>query len=198
MLSAAEIVTLHDDLTTIWHHNPLHLAPAEPPFLEQVAQQHLANFELWHAEDEARTPKASDKTIAEVKRRIDHLNQLRNNRIEELDRSLLAYLVQRNLPSSAAPLNSETPGLIIDRLSILSLKLYHTREEAERMDAPEGHAERNQQRLAILTEQRIDLANCLDELWQQTLAGTRRFKLYQQLKMYNDPTLNPAIYNKHT
>jgi hypothetical protein len=84
---------------------------------------------------------------------------------------------------------------MIDRLSILALKIFHTREEVERASAaPAGHAERNRERLAILEEQRADLAACLDDLWQATLAGTRRFKLYRQLKMYNDPTLNPAIY----
>ena len=76
------------------------------------------------------------------------------------------------------------------------MKIYHTREETERGDAPAGHAERNRERLAILEQQRADLAGCLDALWRQTLAGTRRFKLYRQLKMYNDPTLNPAIYRK--
>ena len=85
---------------------------------------------------------------------------------------------------------------MIDRLSILALKIYHTREEAERKDAPAGHAELNSSRLAILEEQRADLAGCLDALWQETLGGKRRFKLYRQLKMYNDPTLNPAIYRK--
>ena len=99
-------------------------------------------------------------------------------------------------PSPEARLNSETPGSAIDRLSILALKIYHTREEAERRDAPGGHAERNRERLAILEEQRVDLAGCLDALWQETLRGTRRFKLYRQLKMYNDPSLNPAIYGK--
>jgi len=93
-------------------------------------------------------------------------------------------------------LNSESPGLIIDRLSILALKIYHTREEAQRTDAPHGHAERNRSRLAILEEQRSDLADCLDALWRDTVAGVRRFKLYRQLKMYNDPSLNPAIYRK--
>jgi len=86
--------------------------------------------------------------------------------------------------------------MMIDRLSILTLKIYHTREEAERKDAPTGHSELNSSRLAILEEQRGDLAGCLDALWQETLGGKRRFKLYRQLKMYNDPTLNPAIYGK--
>ena len=75
-------------------------------------------------------------------------------------------------------------------------KLAQKQEEADRKHSPEGHTERNRERLAILKEQRSDLANCLDELWRQTLAGTRRFKLYRQLKMYNDPSLNPAIYRK--
>ena len=106
--------------------------------------------------------------------------------------TLLDWLKARGLPNPDAPLNSESPGLMIDRLSILALKIYHTREEAEREDAPTGHAERNRERLAILEEQRADLAECLDALWQETLGGTRRFKLYRQLKMYNDPLAEPG------
>jgi hypothetical protein len=127
---------------------------------------------------------------------VDQTNQRRNDLVEEMDRALLQWLEARNLPNCEVPLHSESPGLIIDRLSILALKIYHTREEAERMGAPAGHAERNRERLAILEEQRSDLAHCLDALWAETLAGTRRFKLYRQLKMYNDPSLNPAVYRK--
>jgi hypothetical protein len=86
---------------------------------------------------------------------------------------------------------------MIDRLSIMALKMYHTREEVERKNAPARHAELNRGRLEILQEQRGDLADCLDALWQDTLGGRRRFKLYRQLKMYNDPDLNPAIYGKN-
>jgi hypothetical protein len=121
---------------------------------------------------------------------------LRNDLAEALDRALLGWLEPQGLPNSQAPLHSESPGLIVDRLSILSLKIYHTREEAERPAAPPGHNARNSERLSILEEQRADLAVCLDALWRETLAGTRRFKLYRQLKMYNDPSLNPAIYRK--
>ena len=103
-------------------------------------------------------------------------------------------LLRSGCPPQTRRCTPSRPGLIIDRLSILALKIYHTREEAERTDCAPGHAERNRARLAILTEQRADLARCLDLLWRETLAGTRRFKLYRQLKMYNDPTLNPAIY----
>lgn len=196
MVSAQGIVKLHDELTGQWHAVPQTAEdPANSdPWLDRVARQHRANFDLWHIEDEARTPGATDAQIADVKRRIDRTNQRRNDLAEELDRALLEWLAPQRLPYEEAPLNSESPGLIIDRLSILALKIYHTREEAERSDASAEHAERNRGRLAILEEQRSDLTGCLEQLWRETLAGTRRFKLYRQLKMYNDPALNPAIY----
>lgn len=197
MLSAPSITALQDQLTRDWHLSAETSMPADPPaFLERVARQHRANFDLWHIEDEARTPAATDADLARVKRAVDRTNQLRNDLAEELDRALLAWLADRALPRDTAALHSESPGLMIDRLSILSLKIFHTREEAERLDAPAGHAQRNRDRLAILETQRADLAACLDAVWNETLAGTRRFKLYRQLKMYNDPALNPAIYRK--
>ena len=209
MLSANEIVALHDQRTRAWHlaaEGPVEAVPpgcsagagarreAAADWLSSVALQHRANFELWHIEDEARAPGASDAELAGVKRRVDQTNQRRNDLAEELDQALLDWLETRGLPNPEAQLHSEPPGLIIDRLSILALKIYHTREEAERTGAPAGHASRNLDRLAILERQRTDLAGCLDALWRETLAGTRRFKLYRQLKMYNDPSLNPAIY----
>jgi Protein of unknown function (DUF4254) len=206
MLSADAIVRLHDKMTGAWHRtgenaeepslpNREHAgAPPRDEWLERVARQHRANFDLWHIEDEARAPGATDTALAEVKRRIDSTNQLRNDLAEQLDRALIDWLAARGLPAGDAPLNSESPGLIIDRLSIQSLKIYHTDEEAGRGDGPRGHSERNLERLQVLREQRADLAGCLDALWQATLAGKRRFKLYRQLKMYNDPALNPAIY----
>ena len=201
MLSAETIVSLHDRENRAWHladasPDSTPEAEAELDWLGLVTLQHRANFDLWHIEDEARAPGASDAELAGVKRRVDQTNQRRNDLAEELDRTLLAWLEAHNLPNPAAPLHSESPGLIVDRLSILALKIYHTREEAGRGDAPQGHPERNRLRLEILEEQRADLANCLDALWQQTLAGARRFKLYRQLKMYNDPSLNPAIYRR--
>ncbi len=195
MLSAGAIVKLHDQLVESWHIAP-QVPDGTPPFnwASLVARQHRANFDLWHIEDEARAPGVKDSELADVKHRIDRTNQLRNDLAEELDCALLAWLEPQGLPNSRTPLNSESPGLIIDRLSILALKIYHTREEAGRLDAPPGHTARNRDRLATLETQRADLAGCLDALWRETLAGTRQFKLYRQLKMYNDPSLNPAIY----
>jgi len=197
VLDAIAVTALHDRCTRQWHAMAEDVEPrAGDDWLAAVERQHRANFDLWHIEDEARTPHATDEDLAGVKRRIDTTNQLRNDLTEELDRILLGWLEGNGLPNPGAPLNSESPGLMIDRLSILSLKIYHTREEAMRKDAPAGHAARNRERLAVLDEQRNDLSDCLDAIWRETLAGTRRFKLYRQLKMYNDPDLNPAIYRQ--
>ena len=197
MISADAIMRLHDRLVTQWHEaGSITVDGQSDGFLERVAQQHGANFELWHIEDEARRPGASDAELADVKRRIDATNQRRNDGVEELDQALLEFLAPSGLPNPEAELHSETPGLMIDRLSILSLKIYHTREEACREDGPAGHIERNCARLVILEEQRSDLAACLDSLWGEIVGGKRRFKLYRQMKMYNDPSLNPAIYSK--
>ncbi len=172
MLSARQITELHDLRTSQWHQDtPLVSATGESEFLDQVTAQHLSNFELWHEEDRARIPGAPDRTIARVKRAIDRINQRRNDLAEGCDAMLLAFLAERNLPNPDAELHSESPGLIIDRLSILSLKLYHTREEIGRPDAPAGHRERNEERHRILLEQRSDLAHCLDHLWVEVLAG---------------------------
>jgi hypothetical protein len=209
MLSAEIIVSLHDRRTRDWHQPSIeHSEAASPnsestaasdqdsPWLTAVTHHHRANFDLWHIEDEARAPGATDSQLAGVKRAIDRINQLRNDLTEELDRTLLGWLEPQDLPNPQADLHSESPGLIIDRLSILALKIYHMREQAERVGATEDHAARSRERLSILEEQRGDLATCLQALWRQTLAGTRRFKLYRQLKMYNDPSLNPVFYRR--
>jgi hypothetical protein len=199
LLSADVILELQDRLTTLWHE-PQREQGAEPeyesPFLESVAELHLANFELWHIEDQARTPHASDRQIAELKRSIDRTNQRRNDLMERCDSVLSTALEAAGLPRGDAELHSESPGLMLDRLSILALKIYHTREEIDRPNAPQGHAERNRERLAVLEMQRADLAGCMDRLWQQVIAGERRIKVYRQLKMYNDATLNPAVYSQ--
>ena len=196
-MSLPRVSSLQDEWTIRWHAAAIEAWQTPEDSLESlIARQHLANFELWHTEDEARAPGASDGGLARVKRRIDEINQRRNDLTEQLDRTLLELLSAQGLPNLSAELHSESPGLIIDRLSILALKIFHTREEMLRHDAPPDHAERNGGRLSILEEQRGDLAGCLHQLWAETLSGRKRFKVYQQLKMYNDPTLNPAVYRR--
>ena len=175
--------------TRLWHTEE-----APPAEIDTILHLHRANFDLWHLEDRARDPGATDTTIAAVKRSIDHTNQRRNDLVERIDIALLTWLGAAGLPRIGVPLHSETPGLILDRLSILSLKCFHTAEEVNRIGVDEDHIERNQQRLAILNEQLHDLAACLETLWAQICRGERRFKLYRQMKMYNDPDLNPVLY----
>lgn len=190
MLQALHIAALQHVATDAWHAVHATKQPDLSPFEQLVLDQHRANFDLWHSEDKARDPHADDATIAAVKHAIDRLNQRRNDLMERVDITLLTAVAQ----NAAAPLHSETPGLIIDRLSILSLKTFHTAEETRRPEASAEHQARNRDRLAILEEQRRELAGCLAELWIDILAGRRRFKLYRQMKMYNDPTLNPVLY----
>jgi hypothetical protein len=193
MLDGLLITRMQDEMTAALHETEAELAieRGADGLMAIAMAQHRANFELWHEEDKARAPGVADAEIVLVKRAIDGLNQRRNDLVEKMD----LWLMERLEQDAAAPLHSETPGLMIDRLSILALKIYHTREEAHRASATEAHRLRNEERLRLLEEQRGDLAGCLDVLWTEVLEGRRRFKLYRQLKMYNDPELNPAVYN---
>jgi hypothetical protein len=195
MLPSANILGLYDAWVRQWHAGP-YVASNAPPLESALEALHRANFELWHEEDKARAQHAGDSAIAQAKRNIDRINQRRNDQMEVCDTLLLEELAPEHLPRPWAGLFSETPGMMLDRLSILTLKLYHTQEEIDRPNAPAGHAERNRERLAILDRQRTDLAHCLNRLWRGVLRGELRFVLYRQLKMYNDPTLNPVLYNQ--
>jgi hypothetical protein len=198
MLDALLITRMQDEMTEALHETEqeterdFNIAANADGLMAIALAQHVANFDLWHEEDKARAPEATDTDIAEVKHAIDTLNQKRNDLVEKID----AWLLERLDQNEQAPLHSETPGLMIDRLSILALKIYHTQEEEHRVTATEAHRRRNADRLALLKEQRSDLAGCLDVLWSEILQGTRRFKLYRQMKMYNDPELNPAVYGR--
>jgi hypothetical protein len=189
MMDAAHIVSLQEEATRRWHE-PTEM-PARASELDAlVVDQHRANFDLWHEEDEARDPEATPERIVGSKRAIDRLNQRRNDLMERIDQMLLAEAGEQR---EDAPLHSETPGMMIDRLSILELKRFHTAEEIGRA-AGEEHVQRNQQRLAVLKEQRDDLRDALGALWAEVMSGKRRIKLYRQMKMYNDPALNPVLY----
>jgi hypothetical protein len=194
MFNVDEVLELHHETVALWHQQPI--ANPYAGGLQVVCQQHQYNYELWHQEDIARSPDVDDKTIAAVKRAIDRLNQLRNDWIEKLDDWITERLAENNIvPGDAARQNTETPGSCIDRLSILALRLYHLREQLERTDVDQAHLDKVRQRLAIGEAQRRDLSQGLRELLEDLSAGKKRHRTYRQMNMYNDPTLNPYLYN---
>src|ERR1700722_614356 len=145
MLDALLITEMQDEMTEALHkteqetESSVDVAVNTDGLIAIAMAQHSANFELWHEEDKARAPEATDTDIAEVKHAIDRLNQKRNDLVEKMD----AWLLERLDQNEQAPLHSETPGLMIDRLSILALKIYHTQEEEHRVTATEAHRQRN-------------------------------------------------------
>jgi hypothetical protein len=195
MIEVEEVVRLHRVTVDRWHREEI-----QNPYqgiLELICRQHEQNYRLWHQEDIARSPDVGDAEIAQVKRAIDRLNQKRNDLIEKIDDWLVECLAAPDKtarPQNAAPLNTETPGSVCDRLSILSLRIYHMQEQADRQDADDAHRQRALARLAILDEQLEDLSTSLAELLDDITSGRKRLKVYRQFKMYNDPTLNPYLY----
>lgn len=190
-----QVKTLQSQWVEEWHKKE----PTEflEGFLGVMEKQHLQNFLLWHEEDIARDVSVSDQEISRVKRSIDQYNQKRNDYIEKLDEFLLSWLVNEKIEiNPEAPLNSETPGSMIDRCSIMALKIYHMEEEANRESADQAHRHKAGEKVKILKEQREDLFSCLIQLLEEAKKGTRQFKIYRQFKMYNDPTLNPRLYSQ--
>ena len=158
-----------------------------------IANNHRHNRLLWDEEDRARRRDVADAAIAANKRAIDGYNQRRNDAIEKIDEALLERLVGV-VPAADAWHNSETAGSMVDRLSILALKIFHMRAEATRADASEAHRTACAEKLARLVVQRADLARCLDSLLTLAAEGRAFWRVYRQFKMYNDATLNPYLY----
>ncbi|MBI5722045.1 MAG: DUF4254 domain-containing protein [Burkholderiales bacterium] len=203
-LSAAAVVALHDRLiaTPGW----LAQEPAAPDedLWRWVQTNHLCNCRLWAEEDLARRTTVAEAEIAANKRAIDRHNQARNDATERVDEILLVALglvdaasartdAPRATVAPGARLNSETAGSMIDRLSILALKVHAMRAQTERRDVDEAHREASRGKLARLEQQRADLGSCLDALLADAAAGRAYFKVYRQFKMYNDPRFNPAL-----
>lgn len=187
----AQLLALQERKTDEWHRTSF--APSATGLLELVEQEHHCNFELWHEEDKARRDDQGHEFVYRAKRNIDNWNQRRNDCIERIDK----WFAERSSAfPEGTPMNSETPGMIIDRLSILALKEYHMAEEAERAGAPEAQRIRCQEKRVVISRQRTDLARALDELLAAIARGTRGFRVYYQFKMYNDPALNPELYGK--
>jgi hypothetical protein len=192
-INLADITRLHRELVVRWHDRDVD-NPCDG-LLGIVCRQMSYNFLLWHEEDVARSRDVSDARIAQVKRAIDGYNQQRNDWIEKLDDWLTAELERRGVVAAEnAPQNTETLGSTIDRLSILALRIYHLVEQRDRAGASAEHRESVARKLAIALAQQADLTRAAQQLADDLLAGRKRHKTYRQLKMYNDPSLNPYLY----
>ena len=149
----------------------------------------------WHFEDIIRDPHIDPIEALSLKRRIDRSNQDRTDLVEQID----SYFRQKYSDVNVLPdarLNTESPAWAIDRLSILALKIYHMREQAERTDATEEHRAKCAAKLQVLLEQQHDLTLAIDQLLDDIQAGRKYMKVYRQMKMYNDPSTNPVLYKK--
>ncbi len=149
----------------------------------------------WHLEDIIRDPEIDPKEALELKRRIDRSNQVRTDMVEDID-TWFRDLFKEIKPLKDATINTESPAWALDRLSILALKIWHMREQAQREDASEEHRARSRAKLDVLLEQRADLTQAIDTLLDDIKAGRKYMKVYRQMKLYNDPATNPILYAK--
>ncbi|MDF2516759.1 MAG: hypothetical protein K0R59_2055 [Sphingobacterium sp.] len=172
--------------------------PIQNPYDKQ-SLEHLLYLKCWidtvqwHMEDVVRNPSIDPKDGLYWKRRIDESNQYRTDTVEYID----SYFLQKYQTIKAQPsatINTESPAWAIDRLSILALKIYHMEQETLRSDASAAHISACQGKLSILLEQRTDLSQSIDELLTAIESGEKYMKVYKQMKMYNDPELNPVLY----
>ncbi len=174
--------------------------PMENPF-EAGSLDHLLyrknwiDTVQWHLEDIIRNPEIDPVEALAIKRRIDRSNQERTDMVEYID-SYLLDKYRTIVPAADARLNTETPAWAIDRLSILALKIYHMRVETERTEADEAHLAACRKKLEVLLQQQVDLSRAIEELIEDIEAGRKYMKTYKQMKMYNDPALNPVLYGK--
>lgn len=205
MIDVSIVNEFHIASVSRWHKEPIDQPYGDPMLavesvgnpLAIICQQHQFNYLLWHEEDIARSVDVSDAQIAQVKRNIDKYNQARNDWIEKVDDWITSDLQRSNIaPASHAKLNTETPGSAIDRLSIMSLRIYHLEEQLDRRDIDQAHIDKVSHRLAVCRMQFADLSASLKELLLDIYTGQKRHKTYRQMKMYNDPSLNPYLYNR--
>ncbi|HZJ79895.1 MAG TPA: DUF4254 domain-containing protein, partial [Dysgonamonadaceae bacterium] len=158
-------------------------------------QKNWIDVVQWHLEDIIRDPNIDPVEALKIKRTIDKSNQVRTDLVEQID-SYFLYLYKDVEPKASATINTESPAWALDRLSILVVKIYHMNEEATRKDADKEHIESCQLKLNVLLEQNKDLSIAIDELLEEIEQGNKFMKVYKQMKMYNDPALNPVLYAK--
>jgi Protein of unknown function (DUF4254) len=203
-LSAQAVVALQDALLGLADWPRAEPSVPNSELWRWVQTNHRNNCLLWAEEDLARRTTVADAHIAANKRAIDGFNQARNDATERVDEILLVSLglvdeasARTDSPRATVPagarLSSETAGSMVDRLSILALKVHAMRAQSERRDVEAAHRDTSLSKLARLLQQRQDLADCLDSLLHDAAGGRAYFKVYRQFKMYNDPRFNPAL-----
>lgn len=191
LIQAQTITQLHYDSIRCW--KAAQSSVSYQDFYQLVEENHAFNYQLWAAEDRARREDMGHEFVYRAKREIDHCNQQRNNRMEAMDEWLF-HALQPASASSNCPVNSESPGMMIDRLSILSLKAYHMGLQVERTDVAQEHRTQCMEKLTIIQAQLEQLKSCLEQFLNEVTAKKRTFRVYHQFKMYNDPKLNPELY----
>lgn len=191
---------IFDRATMDYHHKDDVYAQIQNPFQPETIDAFLyeknwIDVVQWHLEDIIRDPEIEPVRAVEIKRWIDSSNQERTDLVEKID-SYFLYRFQNVKPLEEASINTESPAWALDRLSILAVKIYHMQQEANRTNADEGHLAACRKKLAVLLEQREDLSSAIDQLLVDIENGEKYMKVYKQMKMYNDPALNPVLYGK--
>ncbi len=198
MLSADQCYAVFQRSIDDYHVTDNVDAPLENPYTSQgfealLYQKNWIDTVQWHLEDIIRNPGIDPVEGIALKRRIDKSNQDRTDTVERID-DLFLEAFANVVPKPGARMNSETPAWLLDRMSILMLKIYHMNEQTHRNDVSADHIQKCQHKLNILLEQKHDMRTAYDELIEDIRLGNRRFKVYRQMKMYNDNTLNPILY----
>lgn len=197
-MKAEQMNKLFDQCIADYHLSDNVDAPEQNPFAEGSFEHLLYHKNWidtvqWHLEDIIRDPKITAEKALQIKRRIDASNQDRTDLVEKIDDHYL-HSFSKVKTDAEARLNSESPAWAIDRLSILALKIYHMQIEADRNEIAESLRQKNQFKLNVLLTQRKDLSLAIDQLLEDLQKGKRVMKVYRQMKMYNDPELNPVLY----
>lgn len=198
MLSATACYNIFQQSINNYHKTDSVDAPIQSPydtgsFEALLYHKNWIDTVQWHLEDIIRLPEINPTEALAIKRRIDKSNQDRTDRVEQIDDYFLEQF-KNIVPKVGTRINSETPAWLLDRMSILMLKIYHMQEQTERKDASTEHIAKCQLKLSILMEQKTDMQLAFDELMEDISTGNRRFKVYRQMKMYNDASLNPMLY----
>ena len=197
-MNATTCFTIFDTVIDTYHNSDHVDAPMNNPYegIEGLLfHKSWIDTVQWHLEDIIRDPNINPEEALVIKRRIDTSNQDRTDMVEKIDDWFWSYFGAKN-NLSCGKINTESPAWVVDRLSILALKIYHMQEQVDRTDSDASHKEKVEQKLAVLLEQKEDLSLAFNQLIEDVMEGRKFMKVYRQMKMYNDESLNPVLYKK--